>query len=186
VRVQELSRSTQFRNLVLMIEIDERIDALEARVAALETRHPTATTEGVGSTAVDPDTFWALAGLTSRVPPPGAVLIVGDVHLPDGTSARWQEAAATMDLLDDEWDRMADALAALGNPVRLQLLRQVLRGCTTARDLAEVEGMGTTGQVYHHLRQLVAAGWLRNRGSQYEVPPERVVPLLTTMIGGRR
>jgi len=136
--------------------------------------------------AVDPDTFWALEGLRQRVPSPGAVLIVGDVELPDGSVARWQEGAATADLLDDEWDRRAEALAALGHPVRLQLLRHVLRGSTTARELAEVEGMGTSGQVYHHLRLLVSAGWLRNRGTHYEVPPERVVPLLTTMIGGRR
>jgi hypothetical protein len=113
-------------------------------------------------------------------------MIVGDVVLPGGAAARWQEGAATDDLLDDEWDRMAEALAALGHPVRLQLLRHVLRGWTTARELADVEGMGTSGQVYHHLRHLVAAGWLRNRGTHYEVPPERVVPLLTTMIGGRR
>ena len=135
---------------------------------------------------MDPDTFWALEGLEQRVPDPGAVLIVGHVVLPDGRAARWQEAATTMDVLDGEWDHLADVFAALGNPVRLQLIRQVLRGTTTARELAELDGMGTSGQVYHHLRQLVAAGWLRNRGTHYEVPAERVVPLLTTMIGGHR
>ena len=169
-----------------MASLEKRIAALEARVAALEATPVAAEVAPVEAGAVDPDTFWALEGLRRRVPAPGGVLIVGDVELPDGSVARWQEGAATGDLLDDEWDRMAGALAALGHPVRLQLLRQVLRGRTTARGLAEVEGMGTSGQVYHHLRHLVAAGWLRNRGTQYEVPPERVVPLLTTMIGGRR
>ena len=164
------------------MESDERLAALEARVAALEARGETPP----APPALDPDTFWALEGLHARVPAPGAVLIVGDVELPGGRVARWQEAATTDDLLHADWERVADVLAALGHPVRLQLVRHVLRGVESARELAEIEGMGTSGQVYHHLRQLVAAGWLRNRGARYEVPPERVVPLLTTILGGRR
>lgn len=165
----------------------DRLDALEARVAALESR--TGDTPGASpevERAVDADTFWALEGLHSRLDPPGGVMIVGDVELPDGHVARWQEGAATDDLLDEVWERAADVLAALGHPVRLELLRHVLRGVTTARELAEIDGIGTSGQVYHHLHKLSAAGWLRNRGSRYEVPPEVVVPLLTTVLGGRR
>jgi Helix-turn-helix domain len=162
---------------------DERLAALEARVAALEGGAPAPTQT---QAPLDPDAFWALEGLHARVPAPGAVLLVGDVTLPGGQVARWQEGAATDDLLDTDWERAADVLAALGHPVRLQLLRHVLRGVDSARELAEIEGMGTSGQVYHHLRQLVAAGWLRSRGARYEVPPERVVPLLTTILGGRR
>ncbi|MEI2647681.1 MAG: hypothetical protein V9G15_01380 [Dermatophilaceae bacterium] len=63
----------------------------------------------------------------------------------------------------------------------------MLRGHTTARELADLEDVGTTGQVYHHLRQLVSAGWLRARtGGRHEVPAERLVPLLTTIVGARR
>lgn len=45
----------------------------------------------------------------------------------------------------------------------------------------------TSGQLYHHLRQLVSAGWLRatSRGS-YAVPPDRVIPLLTILTAARR
>ncbi|RZS61948.1 helix-turn-helix protein [Xylanimonas ulmi] len=132
------------------------------------------------------DAFWALEGLRAREPAPGAVMIVGDVTLPDGAAA-WQEGALAQDLIDDEWDRAADALAALGHPVRLRVLREVLRGHSTARQLAELDGLGTTGQVYHHLRQLTATGWLRARpGGRHEVPAERLVPLLTTVLGARR
>lgn len=137
--------------------------------------------------AVDPDLFWALELLHAREPEPGAVMIVGDVTLPSGLLARWQEGARTADLLDDDWQSAAEPLAALGHPVRIRLVREVLRGTTTARELAALEDMGTSGQVYHHLRQLVSAGWLRARGGgAYEVPLERVVPLLTIMVGGRR
>ncbi len=169
-----------------MSTIEARLAALDARISALETARPSDAAAATADAAVPPGTFWALEGLHGRVPEPGAVMIVGDVVLPDGKTARWQQGMGTDDLLDDEWDRVAEVLAALGHPVRLQLLRHVLRGIDSARSLAEIEGIGTSGQVYHHLRQLVAAGWLRSRGGRYEVPPERVVPLLTTVLGGRR
>jgi len=177
---------------------DDRLTELERRVAAIEevlaqpggatARGRVAHTTGTGPhRAVDADTFWALEGLAARMPGAGAVMIVGQVTLPDGRAARWQEGAATTDLLDDEWDRTAESLAALAHPVRLRLVREVLRAPTTARDLSGLDGMGTSGQVYHHLRHLVAAGWLRARGGgRFEVPVERVVPLMTTVLGGRR
>jgi DNA-binding transcriptional ArsR family regulator len=177
---------------------EDRLVALERRVTAIEETlarpgDAVPRTTGTGSPrTVDPDTFWALDGLAARMPGAGAVMIVGQVALPDGRSARWQEGATTTDLLDDEWDRAAESLAALAHPVRLRLVRAVLRAPTTARDLSELDGMGTSGQVYHHLRQLVAAGWLRARGGgargggRFEVPAERVIPLLTTVLGGRR
>ena len=54
-------------------------------------------------------------------------------------------------------------------------------------DDAATEGLGTTGQLHHHLRQLKAAGWLHQTGrGTYEVPARRVVPLLTMIQGARR
>ena len=156
----------------------ERLDALEKRVSDLERR--------LGGTPA-PDTFWALDGLIERTADPGAVMIVGHATLPDGRPARWQEAAAVEDLLDGDWSQHVTALAALAHPARIRLLRHVLDGAASARDLARLDGMGTSGQVYHHLRQLVAAGWLQTiGGGRYEVPVARVVPLLTTILGARR
>ncbi len=54
----------------------------------------------------------------------------------------------------------ADALA---HPVRLRLVQAILAGRSTAARLAELEDLGTTGQVYLHLRQLVTAGRTRRR-----------------------
>jgi hypothetical protein len=48
--------------------------------------------------------------------------------------------------------------------VRLRLLLAVLRGATGPAELAEVPGIGTSGQIYHHIRTLTAAGWLRASG----------------------
>lgn len=144
---------------------------------------------GNGTDADLAGTFWALDGLSSRLPPgrAGAAMIVGDVTLPSGQHAQWQESVAVDDLLDDAWERAAEAFQALGHPVRLRFLQEVLRGRTTARELGTLEDIGTSGQIYHHLRQLVAAGWLRARpGGVHEVPAERLIPLLTTVLGARR
>lgn len=143
---------------------------------------------GVGPAEDTP--FWALEGLRARSGEAGAVLVTGSTPLPTGGRAEWQEAHPATDVLDDEWEPTAPVLAALGHPVRLRLLRAVLHGTTTAAELTALPGVGTSGQTYHHLRQLVAAGWLQPsvgaaRGA-HEVPLARVVPLLAVLALCRR
>lgn len=185
---------------------ESRFDELERRVTALEQRFAAAgqsaapqgpggagsaagRAEGAGGGAPAPDeeVLWALKGLKERLPDPGAVMLVGHVQLPDERRAEWQEAAVAEDLLDAEWQECAEVLAALGHPLRLSLLRRLLAGPATVNDLVGIDGVGTSGQVYHHLRHLTAAGWLRAvGGGRYEVPAARVVPLLATILGARR
>lgn len=133
-----------------------------------------------------PEIFWALTGLRERLEPPGEVLLTGSVTLPNGSEVQWQDSLGLTELLELDGSQAAETLAALGHPVRLQLLQQVLRGVQTAAALTATEGLGTSGQVYHHLRLLVTAGWLRTkqRGS-YEVPAARVVPLLVAILAAR-
>jgi len=127
-----------------------------------------------------------LTGLRERLEPPGEVLLTGSVTLPNGSEVQWQDSLGLTELLELDGSQAAETLAALGHPVRLQLLQQVLRGVQTAAALTATEGLGTSGQVYHHLRLLVTAGWLRTkqRGS-YEVPAARVVPLLVAILAAR-
>lgn len=147
----------------------------------------------------------------------GGVLFTGAVRLPTDERYEWQYAALTDDLLgaDDRGEteggdtgdtggggRPGDAVpgrgdagspapaevfAALGHEVRLRLLREILAGRRTAAELAGLAELGTTGQIYHHLRQLTGAGWLHSAGrGRYEVPPTRVVPLLVMLSAARR
>ncbi|MFF2778677.1 ArsR/SmtB family transcription factor [Streptomyces sp. NPDC058052] len=165
------------------MEIEERVAALEARVAALES----GAAAGTGG-AYEGD-FWALDGWKERLAgaeaADGGVLFTGAVRLPTGERYEWQTGALTEDVLED--DGPVEALAALGHPVRLRLLREILGGRRTVAELSELADLGTTGQIYHHLRQLTAAGWLRPGGrARHEVPAERVVPLLVVLAAARR
>ncbi|WP_406300314.1 ArsR/SmtB family transcription factor [Embleya sp. NBC_00888] len=164
-----------------------RLDALTERVAALEAaaaEPPTGSADRFVPSS-DAETFWALEGLKEHYGI-GALLYTGALRLPEGTPVEWQLAADADALLAEDWAPFAEHLGALGHPVRLSLLREILRGTDTAAELGALEGMGTSGQIYHHLRQLVAAGWLRTVGrGHYEVPAMRVVPLLTVLFAAR-
>ncbi|TNY37353.1 helix-turn-helix domain-containing protein [Thermomonospora catenispora] len=156
----------------------ERVARLEARVAALEGARPDA-----GRPAPRSEAFWALEGLRERADEPGGrVLFAGSVTLPGGERCEWQQEFTAEHLLERDWSENAAAVAALGHPIRLLLLREILHGARSVAELGAHERLGTSGQLYHHLRQLVAAGWLRTTArGHYAVPPERVVPLLVIL-----
>ncbi|WP_055549666.1 helix-turn-helix transcriptional regulator [Streptomyces sp. NBRC 110028] len=153
--------------------LHERVAALEERVSRLESEAPDSPRSEV---------FWALEGLRRRITGQGQVLFTGAVELPTGRRYEWQQGATTDGLLGADWSEHAASYAALGHPVRLTLLRAVLGGTRSAAELQETAGLNTTGQLYHHLKQLTAAGWLQAEGrGHYQVPAGRVVPLLVLL-----
>ncbi|UNO41177.1 winged helix-turn-helix domain-containing protein [Streptomyces sp. MST-110588] len=172
------------------MDLEERVAELERRLAALEERRA----DGAGDKSPAPgqegDELWALTGLKAQFAQAGTadggVLFTGSVRLPQGQHYEWQYGLTTQTLLGQDWTPAADAFAALGQPVRLRLLHEILGGRATAAELSTLEEVGTTGQIYHHLRQLTAAGWLHtvSRG-HYEVPASRVVPLLVMLTATR-
>jgi len=177
-----------------LARLRERVDALERAVSmspaptavpAAPTAVPAAPTAVPAAPTDSSDVFWALNALKAQVPAPGAVLYTGSVTLPGGGAADWQYALTTEDLLARDWSRpgTTSALAALGHPVRLRLLQAIATGTVAVADLTAVEGVGTTGQVYHHVNQLIAAGWVYSTArGHYGIPPERVVPLLVVIL----
>ncbi len=168
------------------MSLEERVAELERRVVALERQGPARDREPV----LGQDTLWALAGLKGRLvdeeSADGQVLYVGSVRLPTDERYEWQRAHDVGALLDADWSDAAESLAALGHPVRARLLREILGGRRAVAELAALEDLGTTGQIYHHLRQLTGTGWLHttSRG-RYEVRPERVVPLLVVLAAAK-
>ncbi|WP_150254850.1 ArsR/SmtB family transcription factor [Nocardiopsis deserti] len=166
---------------------EERLAELEARVSALEA----AGEHGTGAPGAQAlgEAFFALNALREHVTGHGGVVFAGIVRDGEGeeSALEWQQGLPVERLEEPDWDRHAASLDALGNPVRLQLLHAVWRGTGTVAALAERSDFGTTGQIYHHVNLLVAAGWLTTvRRGHYVIPPERVVPLLAilTAAGG--
>ncbi|WNI23473.1 helix-turn-helix domain-containing protein [Streptomyces sp. ITFR-16] len=179
------------------MDLEERVSELERRLEALVGDRP----DVPRPTGAD---FWALEGLKDQLSGTGAadggVLYTGAVRLPTGERYEWQYGALTAQLLDAgdpgeedgsgepaaDWSDAAESFAALGHPLRLRLLREILGGRRTAAELAALDETGTTGQIYHHLRQLTGAGWLHTTGrGRYEVPGARVVPLLVVLTAAR-
>lgn len=144
---------------------DKQLRALEKRVAQLEAQagrdaHPPAGRDAAGD---------ALAPAAPDVARPGDA-----------------GPAGADEVLDVAWSPVAARLAALAHPVRLELLRHVLHGARTTGQLAALEIVGTTGQLYHHVKPLISAGWLRQTGrGRYAVPDERVAALLTIISATR-
>ena len=110
-------------------------------------------------------------------------MIFGGTAATPAGEAAWQWGAPADGVLAQDWEPAAAVLDALSHPVRLRLLQQVLSGRTSTAELAADESLGTTGQLHHHLRALVAAGWLTSTGrGSWRVPTPRVIPLLVVVV----
>lgn len=168
-----------------MDDSSPHLQDLATRLARVEQRLDNLQSTTTPPPSPAPDTLWALQGLQDRAADPaGAVLLTGAVTTPKGMEACWQMQSDARDLFDSDFADRADSLAALAQPVRLRLIQRILTDVSTVNDLLGTGEFGTSGQVYHHLRQLVSAGWLQTTGkSRYEVPASRVVPLLVILLG---
>ncbi len=163
-------------------DLSRRVEALEAD-------------SGVGAPAapgLGQENDWVGAGLSrERSLNPeltdGVLLVAGTGALPSGRELNWQILAGLRETLSLGWAERAMSLAALAHPVRMELVRHILLGVTATAELAALDTLGTTGQLHHHLRQLVAAGWVAQSGrGTYEVPADRVAPLLALAISAIR
>ncbi len=154
--------------------LEERLKAVEERLAALEQ---------VPKVAGRKEKLWALSYLEKHAPDKGAVVYAGTIDDDTLGHYRWQVSLPTEKMMRQSWSEVSDTLAALAHPVRLELLKMILQGKRTSHELQALEGLGTTGQLYHHLKELQGAGWLKaeSRGT-YRVVAERVIPLLAIVL----
>ncbi len=159
-----------------------RVSDLERRVAFLEGHRG----ERAPVPILDNERFWALARLAERTGPEfdqdgvaGSLLYAGRATTPGGGDLIWQAEHPLPAVLAEGWEDAAAVLAALGNSVRLEIVRRLLLGGETVQELQEIPGLGTSGQLYHHLRDLQAAGLVtQRRRGRYGVAADKVVPAL--------
>lgn len=77
-------------------------------------------------------------------------------------------------------------LACIGNPNRLAILLEILREPKTVASLVEECGFGSTGQVYHHMKPLLAADIVaedEHRKGVYIIQPHKVQGIIMLLAG---
>ncbi|MGL4230732.1 MAG: ArsR/SmtB family transcription factor [Casimicrobium sp.] len=176
---KQTARKSRLRSTVpasrLTTSVEARLLALEEAVAALGVAPHV---EAQRATSLPPK-FWAIDHIAQHGSEKGGVVFAGQVTLPAGETYAWQIQDGTNDLMAAEWSVANAPLAALAHPMRLTILKALLTGTRDTQSLQVLPDMGTTGQLYHHLKELESAGWIRQpRRGEYIVLAERVVPLL--------
>lgn len=78
-------------------------------------------------------------------------------------SIRYGEAVTR--LLGNPEYKVAQILSVLGSEARLAILRCLLGGPRTAAGIVAEVGLKTTGQAYHHLRELERDGYIEQRSA---------------------
>lgn len=154
--------------------LQQRLKAVEERLSALE---------GTALPAPRKEKLWALSYLEKHAPESGVVVYAGTANTETVGKYMWQVSLSTEKVLQQSWKEAAPILDALAHPVRLDILKNILEGKRSSQELSDLEGLGTTGQLYHHLKELQAAGWIKaeSRGN-YRVVAERVIPLLAIIL----
>jgi len=109
----------------------------------------------------------------------GGVFYSGQYH-GEKWQYRWEpQERRVSQLLDLDGEKVAKVLAALGHKQRLDILRSVLKEPLSGSEIVERLNMGTTGQLYHHIKALLGADLLvqEERGGMYSLPSHRALPL---------
>jgi len=155
------------------------LDALIRRIEKLER---SANQPASIALDLDAEKYWVVDRLKRSAEKRGEVVYGGVVTVATGEQYLWQRHAGVNALFERDWAGLDSVIAALGHPVRLKLLKLILDGRGTKAELEKSAVLGTTGQLYHHLKTLQDTGWVRSleRGT-YGVPGERVVPLLAIL-----
>jgi DNA-binding transcriptional ArsR family regulator len=91
----------------------------------------------------------------------------------------WQARRAWDEILGADPGPLAAVFSALANPMRIRIVAALAERALTTRLLLEALEEPTTGQLFHHLRDLLAADLVFQpvRGT-YAIRHQHVVPLL--------
>ncbi|GIJ49347.1 hypothetical protein Val02_62330 [Virgisporangium aliadipatigenens] len=149
-----------------MKDVQKRLDELAKRVSALEKAAPPApTANATGWQDLTPETF-----------------VYGGLGGWDERTIAWQIARGWDEIRAAPAEPSAGVLAALGNPTRVRIVAELLRRRLTTAELARLLDQPSSGQLFHHLKELLAAGVIHQpvRGT-YAVREHHVVPLLAVL-----
>ncbi|MFD7653308.1 ArsR/SmtB family transcription factor [Actinosynnema sp. NPDC059797] len=158
------------------VDLVQRLAELERRVAALEgderasTKPPTPPGDN-GDDHDDHDRGNS-----------GAFGYGGQVALGDG-KVSWRIDVTPEHALSLADRPRVEVLSALAHPARVEIVRTLLgQGAQPAAALQEAARLGSTGQLYHHLKALTGSGVVEQdkRGS-YRLRPSAAIPVLVLL-----
>jgi DNA-binding HxlR family transcriptional regulator len=96
---------------------------------------------------------------------------------------QWRQSLTLQPIFAASPEILAQLFAALSNSHRVIILRTLCEGPRTSQQLQELLGMGSAGQLYHHLKELLAAGLILQRGrSAYTIEPTKVIPVCLALM----
>jgi DNA-binding transcriptional ArsR family regulator len=167
--------------------LEEQVAVLWDRLTALEEQISAAVSAGAPMTSFQART--AISPPASEAPTSqegtiqGTLSYAGTIQLA-GRPFRFQQRLPAQSLFEAAPDLLAQMFAALASPHRVIILRTLCEKPCTAQQLQEVLGMGSAGQLYHHLKELLAAGLItqRERSSAYTIEPAKVIPICAAMM----
>ncbi len=99
----------------------------------------------------------------------------------------WEEVLGAAEEGGPEGGGLAAVLSALASGPRLRIVAELVRGPVATGDLAERLGQsgasqGSTGQLFHHLKELLAQGIVHQpQRGVYAIRPAHVVPVLAIL-----
>jgi Helix-turn-helix domain len=126
-----------------------------------------AAAEGSGSAGADDDSEFAFSG---RARFGGRMLFI-------------QQQGRLADVMNANPGRIAKVFAALASPARIVLVRALLDGPRTSQELRQELDDPSVGQLYHHLKELLAAGLVVQPGrSVYALPRGSQISLCLQII----
>jgi ArsR family transcriptional regulator len=118
----------------------------------------------------------------------GAVIYAGAAQIAERKYA-WQVERPVpwlLQLLSNEPEILSQTFAALGSPLRLTLLQELLSGPKTSQQLQEALGVSSAGQLYHHLKELLAVSLIEQKSRNlYALPVRNVIPFLVLLTTAR-
>ncbi len=146
-------------------DVASRIAALEQHVAILHER-----VQALEAPATPPDG-----------PERGVVSYTGMVEVGAATYG-WTIELGVNVVQQASPEHLASIVSALGSVPRIQIVRALLNGPMSSHQLQDALGMASAGPLYHHLKELVAAGIVEQPGrSDYRLAPKRVIPTLVIL-----
>lgn len=98
----------------------------------------------------------------------------------NGQILRWEPKERQLEqLFAVGTDKLSKILSALGSKPRLDIITNLLNESLTGTEIVEKLGLGTTGQLYHHLKALQGADLLtQDKNGRYALADHRKLPLI--------